>query len=239
MTETISIDQQIEALSWLIDREDKPRLKELLTNPEQIPASIIDHLHQLNVLNPHGYGRETQITNPIINEKWSILREALNELKPDLNKAKMFVYLGGSLLYGDPSNDPDYDVVTFSFEDNQDNVDIARNLEYEIYKLDGNVRIVDVVHVNLESIQILASQLSKNQFNKLDKMTRMQVHYFGHLANCKAMFVPDSFSQSTPENIRQLILTEIFFKVPFLGALLLIDLEKVVKHRNNRRLGLS
>jgi hypothetical protein len=231
-----SIEEQIDwAADTTYDREESvSRLRTILTNPEQIGSRIISLMEELNSRAVHAYGMRGEYKSDLVRNKWKILDGVIQGRREELNKAGVMVFVGGSLLFQDPSDNPDYDVVVFSFDKSDETRRVATEIQEDLYEVDHEVSMVDVVPVNLESLGAMVSGWEGENQADDGEMGRMQLHYLNHVLTGFPLFTPDKFSQDMAEYLRNHLVCDYYIKHPVLGAATIVDLEGVLEVRKER-----
>jgi hypothetical protein len=227
-------DAEIKWAAGNVDRHsDESRIRNLLASPESVGSKLVSLITELNQKAVHSYGLRGEYRLPIVEHKWQVLDQMVARRKTELNDAGVFVFVGGSLLYQDPSDNPDYDVVLFSFSQNAQALNLGVRIESDLYDLDSEVRIVDVVPVNLESLTVLTDAWQKGEVGK-DHMCRGDLHYLNHVLTGFPVFVPSRYSQGITDDLRTHIICDYYSKSPVLGAAAVVDLENVIRVRKQK-----
>lgn len=236
MSEVTGVDTQIAALDWFLNPEDKtPRLSELLANPTVIGPTIVGLVTKLDRLAVHAHGITGTYRSEVIKNKWEFLHHLVDQSAHRLETGELFLYVGGSLLYQDPSEDPDYDLVAFSLEPSATAEATAQELENQLYEIDPSAGMVDLVYVDFARFRELAARFSRG---KLDKnphgFSRSSLHYLNHILTGYPLYIPPKFSRQTPDYLRRHLLLDYYQKIPILGALCVLDLQQVLLLREAR-----
>ncbi len=234
--ENTDSESQLASLEWLTFRDDPQRIKQNLSKPDEIGSKIINLVEQLNSQAVHAYNVEGIVTNQVVAGKQKLLKEFIEESKEELDKNEIFLYLGGSLLYQDPSENPDYDLVAFTFKNFEGKRNIVNRLENDLYEKDTNVHIIDLVPVDLERFSQLAERLQAGDYTKPnDLFTRTDLHYLAHVLTAYPVFIPSKYDKHVSEDLKNYLITHYYQKVPLLGALCIIDLENALQHREDKK----
>ncbi|MDQ3099168.1 MAG: hypothetical protein M3Q44_05470 [bacterium] len=233
--EQFTTDEQLAALDWMFTFDDPRRIKEILSEPDQIVTKINSLVSELG----QRAERPAIAANDVVSEKMKLLSKCIDDNAALLNGNEVFLFLGGSLLYGDPSDTPDYDVVGFSFKYGKEKSRACSEFSAALEAMDPHtedpdIGIVDVNYVDLERFIAFATRLKAGDYNKTDGFERSRLNYLNHVLTGRTVFVPSQYAEDAPQNLRDRLINEFYAQVPVLGALCIMDLEGVLRVRDSR-----
>lgn len=222
----------------LTDPGERDAIAKLLREPQVLGNRLVHLISELETRQRYPDRFALTKSREVLEDKKKRIDALIDEFREPLNRQELFLYLGGSLLYGDPSDEPDYDIVAFSLRYSDEGKKLSRDMEFRLYELDLNVHIIDFVYVGMDRIVDASERINGHAFNGIhDVATRSSIHYTEHVISGYPLFVPEPYSDRTPRDVREYLVNDVFLKTPLLEAMCVVDLEKVLGFRDERNSG--
>ncbi len=212
---------------------------ETLENPSTIRGKINTAVAEISEFSVAADILKNETPDSPLKRRWQQLIRLLGNNSSLLNKHNIIVYLGGSILFGDPRN-WDNDIVICT-EEYQEEVQrkavskIQRDLDEKFPKT-----INDVVYVNLEQLEQEAIKI--NAADSADFLSRktsipLEVLYASYLITGYPLFVPETYKDASTDQLtklREKVIT-IAEMSPIVGAVWVTQLARVIEIRKERK----
>lgn len=212
---------------------------ETLENPNTTRAKINDAAAEISGFSVAADILKDETPNSPLKQRWQQLIRLLDRNSQLLNYHNIIVYLGGSILFGDPRN-WDNDIVLCTEKYQQE---VQRKV---INKIQGDLdekfpeTMNDVVCVDFEQLIEVAKKI--NAADTAEFLSRkitipLEVLYASYLITGYPLFIPETYKDTSVDQITDLReqVIKIAENCPIIGAIWVTKLTRVIEIRKERR----
>lgn len=212
---------------------------EALENPNTIGLKINDAAAEISGFSVAANILKDETPNSSLKQRWQQLIGLLDQNSQLLDRHKIIVYLGGSILFGDPRNwDNDIVLCTEKYQE-----EVQQKV---VSKIQGDLdekfpkTMNDVVYVDLERLKTEAKKI--NTVDTAEFLSRkitipLEVLYASYLITGYPLFIPETYKDTSVDQLTDLReqVIKIAEKCPIIGAIWVTKLTRVIEIRKERR----